>query len=146
MTDIKWDKRFLELARFIATWSKDPSTKTGAVITDGRRVVSLGFNGFPRGVKDTPVRYSNRDLKYKMIVHAERNAILFARQNISACTLYVWPFMPCTICAADIIQSGIVRCVAPPCPPEKLKRWHADLDIARTMFRESGVQLDFLDI
>jgi deoxycytidylate deaminase len=41
----KWDRRFLELARHVAAWSKDPSTQVGAVVAEGKRVVSLGYNG-----------------------------------------------------------------------------------------------------
>jgi deoxycytidylate deaminase len=66
----KWDLRFLEMARMVSSWSKDPSTKTGAVLVDlERRIVSVGYNGFARGVQDLPERYENRELKYKMIVH-----------------------------------------------------------------------------
>ena len=69
----KWDLRFIELAEFIAQWSKDPSTKTGAVITRGVRVVSLRYNGFPQRIADSDERLNNRDLKYKIIIHCERN-------------------------------------------------------------------------
>ena len=49
----KWDMRFLELAALVATWSKDPSTQVGAVIVDSaKRIVSVGFNGAPRGVQE----------------------------------------------------------------------------------------------
>ena len=73
----KWDKRFLALAEHIARWSKDPSTKIGAVIVDpNKRVVSLGYNCFPRGVEDSEERLENREVKYKIIVHCERNALL----------------------------------------------------------------------
>src|SRR5690242_18395881 len=101
----KWDRRFLDLAKFVAQWSKDPSTKTGAVITRGREVVSVGYNGFPRDVEDAPERYNDRELKYKLIVHCERNALLFAKQDLSGCTLYTYPFMSCTPCAGMVIQS-----------------------------------------
>ena len=67
----KWDTRFLSLAEHISSWSKDPSTKVGAaIIGPYRDIISLGYNGFPRGVEDTPERLENRELKYKMIVHA----------------------------------------------------------------------------
>src|SRR3989344_2191240 len=86
----KWDRRFLALAEHVAQWSKDPSTKTGAVIVDpNNRVVSLGYNGFPRGVNDLPERLSNRELKYKIIVHCERNALLFARESVRGYRLVI---------------------------------------------------------
>lgn len=138
-----WDRRFLGLARHVAAWSKDPSTKTGAVIVDSQnRVVSLGYNGLPRGVADTDARLRDRATKYKMIVHCERNAILFARQPLTGCTLYTWPFQSCAPCAAMVIQSGITRCVAPAASPDLLSRWADDCDIAQQMFAEAGVVLD----
>ncbi len=79
----KWDKRFLELAKHVSLWSKDPSTKTGSVIVDQkRRVVSGGYNGLPIGVEDLDERLNNREIKYKMIVHCERNALLFANRDL----------------------------------------------------------------
>ena len=108
MDNNKWDKRFLELAKHIAQWSKDPSTKVGAVIVDDqRRIISTGYNGFARGVLDIDERLSNRDQKLDMIVHGEINAIVFAREPLCGTTLYTWPFMPCSRCAAIVIQAGI---------------------------------------
>ena len=78
----KWDLRFLEMARNAASWSKDPSTKVGAIIVDDdKRVISVGYNGFPKGVRDDE-RLDDRQEKYKIIVHAERNALLFM-QNLN---------------------------------------------------------------
>lgn len=133
----KWDNRFLELAKHIASWSKDPSTQTGAVIADQkRRVVSLGYNGLAQGVEDKPERLNNRDLKYKMFVHCERNAIIFARQPLDGCTLYTWPFMSCAACAALVIQAGIARVVA---PVSENPRWLEDFKLSMDQFKEAGV-------
>ena len=77
----KWDIRFMELAKHISSWSKDPSTKTGAVITDTRnRIVSMGFNGYPQNVPDTDLHI--RETKYAKVIHAEMNAILFAHRPL----------------------------------------------------------------
>jgi dCMP deaminase len=138
----KWDFRFLSLARFIASWSLDPSTKVGAVITDGRRIISIGYNGLPQNVFDSSERLENREIKYKMIVHAERNAIIFAQRSLANCTLYTWPFMSCSACAGMIIQAGIVRVVA---PINDNPRWKEDFEIADIMFTEAAVKLDLLD-
>jgi dCMP deaminase len=141
----KWDRRFLALAEHVASWSKDPSTKTGAVIvTPDNRVVSLGFNGLPRGVEDTEERLHNRDLKYKIIVHCERNAVLLAGRPVEGCTLYTWPFSSCSTCASMMIQAGIKRHVAPPCPEDKKERWAPDLDLAISLYEEAGVRVDLL--
>jgi dCMP deaminase len=106
-----WDKRFLELAELVSSWSKDPSTKVGAVIVDNQNIiVSVGFNGFPKGIKDND-RLNHRDSKYQIIVHAENNALMFAKRPLDGCTIYTYPFMPCPRCAGMIIQSGIKRVV-----------------------------------
>jgi dCMP deaminase len=141
----KWDRRFLGLARLVASWSKDPSTQTGAVIVDGkRRVVSVGYNGFPAGVDDDPARYADRETKYRLIIHCERNALLFAARPLDGCTLYTVPFMSCAPCAALVIQAGITRCVAPVLPPRLVERWGAETDLAAGLFREAGVELCLL--
>ena len=139
MQNIKWDIRYLELAKFISNWSKDPSTKTGAVIVDTNNyVVSLGFNGFPRKVIDSEERLQNRDLKYKMIVHCERNAIIAAKKDLTGCTLYTYPFMSCSPCAGLVIQTGIKRCVA---PYNNNPRWIEDFKLTQIMFTEASVEL-----
>jgi dCMP deaminase len=139
----KWDKRFIEMARLVASWSKDPSTQTGAVIVDQkRRVVSVGYNGLSQGVKDLPERLNNRDIKYKIIVHCERNAIIFANRCLDDCTLYTWPFMSCSTCAAMVIQAGITRCVA---PFSDNPRWKDEFALSQEIFSEAGVNVDLLD-
>ena len=101
----QWDLRFLEMAKHVASWSKDPSTKVGAVIFDEqKRVVSLGYNGFPKGVDDDPKRYADRELKYRMVVHAEANAMIFAQRNLAGCSIATWPFMSCSACAATLLS------------------------------------------
>jgi dCMP deaminase len=136
----KWDQRFMEMARLVASWSKDPSSKVGAVITRGKFVVSVGFNGFPQGIADSAERLENREIKYPTILHAEVNAILSAHQDISGCTLYVTPYMPCPQCAAVIVQSGITRIVYTPSDNE---RW-GQPQLSLTMFQEAGVELTIL--
>ncbi len=143
----KWDFRYLELAKYIASWSKDPSTQTGAVIVGSdNHIVSVGFNGFPKGVNDDPERYANRDLKYKMILHCERVAMLSAERSVKGCTLYTWPFISCSACAAMVIQSGITRCVAPPVPDHLKERWADDMALSTQMFAEAGVQVDIYNM
>ena len=133
----KWDMRFLEMAKLVSTWSKDPSTKVGAVIVDDdRRVISVGYNGFARGVVDSPERLNDRELKYPLTVHAEKNAILFAHQDLRGCTLYTWPFMPCSLCAGMVIQAGIVRVVA---PENDNPRWKDSFELSKQQFAEGRV-------
>ena len=78
----KWDRRFLELAEHISTWSKDPSTKVGCVVVgEDREIRSTGFNGFPRGIEDDAERLEDREQKYPLICHAEENAIMHAART-----------------------------------------------------------------
>lgn len=141
-----WDQYFLGLAEYTARASKDPSTRTGAVIIDeDRRIVSTGYNGFPKGVIDNVERYANRELKYKIIVHCERNAILFANRNLKGCTLYTWPFASCSVCASMVIQAGITRCVAPPIPKNLIERWGEDVKLTEQLFKEANVKLDYIE-
>jgi dCMP deaminase len=133
-----WDSRFLELARLVSTWSKDPSTQVGAVITRDKFVVSLGFNGHPKGVIDSAERLEVREVKYRTIIHAEINAILTAKQDLEGCTIYLWPFMPCSQCGAAIVQAGIKRVVAPKSDND---RWAESFKFTTEMFGEAGVEL-----
>jgi len=141
---MKWDTRFLELCKTVASWSKDPSTKVGAVITQGKRIVSLGFNGFPAGVNDTRGRYDDRNFKYDAILHAEDNAILFAKQDLTGCTIYTWPLPPCSRCSAKIIQVGISRVVSIAPSFDQLDRWNESLRIASEIFRDVGIEVELI--
>lgn len=135
----KWNIRFLELANHIAGWSKDPSTKVGAVIVrPDKTIASVGYNGFPRGVRDYQDRYEDRSIKYPMVVHAEANAIVNAKEPLNGATLYCTLF-PCSSCAGLIIQSGIEVVVTPIPTDEQLDRWGDNMKIARDMFIEGGV-------
>ena len=129
----------MDVAKLAASWSKDPSTKVGAVIVrPDRTVASIGFNGFPRGVLDHEDRYADRETKYAMVVHAENNALLNSRESLEGCTLYVTPLPPCTQCTAAIIQRGIMRVVIDQ-KKEVPENWKKQFDISRTMFQEAGV-------
>lgn len=141
----KWDRRFFDLARLVSTWSKDPSSQVGAVIVDEKnRIVSVGFNGFPMGVADTPERLSTREIKYELIVHAEANAILTAPRSVSGTTIYVYPYLPCSRCAGAIIQSGIKKVIVENRPiPE---RWLENFNLAKNILTEAGVEVEIVDI
>ena len=143
MKSTKWDKRFLELAKLCGSWSKDPSTQVGAVIVDGNnRIVSIGFNGFPQGVEDSEERLVDRETKYDIIVHAEANALMFAKTSLEGCTLYTWPFQPCSRCAGLIIQSGITRVVS---VIHGEDRWKKNIATSRKMLEESNVKMDYYE-
>lgn len=142
MSSQKWDNRFLDLSKHISEWSKDPSTKVGAVIVDkNKRIVSVGYNGFPKGIDDDH-RLHDRETKYLMIVHGEMNAILFANRSLEGCTLYTYPFMPCPRCASMIIQSGITTVIA---PKNDNQRWATQFEESRILFKQAGIKLKELN-
>ena len=136
MSLTKWDKRFLQLAELVSTWSKDPSTKVGAVIVDNsQRIISTGYNGPPRGVLDMP-EYS-REEKLMRTIHAEENAILFARQSLVGASIYITK-PPCANCTAKIVQVGIERVIY--LEPEEAfyARWKDSHSVAQSMLAESN--------
>ena len=134
----KWEQRFLDLAEHIAEWSHDPRTKVGAVIVDDqKRVVSMGYNGFPRGINDSDERYNDRSTKHLFVCHAERNALDNAPHSVQGCTMYV-PLIPCNECAKSIIQNGISKVVSYKTNREDTFNWN----ITRIMFEEAGVLLE----
>ena len=140
----KWDTRFLELAKQIASWSKDPSTKVGCVVVGpDREIRSTGFNGLPRGIKDSDERLNNREIKYPMICHAEENAIMHAARigiSLKECKAYVtWP--PCTRCARSLIQAGITEVIYPK-SVDIPERWATDFDLSLNMFKEAKVKIN----
>lgn len=147
MSQKEWDQRFMEVARLTSTWSKDPSSKVGAVTVNSKNiVVSSGWNGFPRGLKDDFSRLTDRELKYKFVVHAEMNTIYNATYNgvsLDGSTLYVYGLPICSECAKGVIQVGIKRVVMPiSVMPEK---WFESWLTSKSFFDEAGVEYDFIE-
>jgi dCMP deaminase len=139
----KWDYRFLRLAKEVSTWSKDPSTKVGCVIVGPERdVISVGYNGFARGVDDGKERYADRDNKIASVIHGEQNALLFAdRWRLKGATAYTMPWQPCAACASKLIQAGIKRVVSIEADEAVLTRWGKSIKIAENDFLAAGVEL-----
>jgi dCMP deaminase len=139
----KWPRRYLEMARHVSDWSKDPSTKVGAVLVspDGG-TITPGYNGFPRRVIDDPARLHDRETKLAMTLHAEENAILNLPVRPEGYTLYVWPMPPCSHCAAMVIQSGIIKVVA----PEPGDRWAQSCRLGRMMMWEAGLEVEWINL
>ena len=148
----KWDRHFLGMALHHAGMSKDPSTKVGAVVVGpDREILSAGFNGFPRGILDSPERLNDREMKLKLVVHGEMNALLAAARTgmrLKDCTLYlaatdksgaVWGGPPCTRCTVETIQVGIGTIVSFPIKTAPSK-WADDLVLAKSLLAEAGVE------
>lgn len=139
----KWDNKFIELAKNISTWSKDPSTKIGAVaVGDKRQILATGYNGFPRGIKDYSDRLETRETKYKYTIHGEMNCIYNATFNgvsLDGSSLYVYGLPVCSECAKGIIQVGIKRVFM--CYPEDIShKWNESGLQTKEMFHEANVE------
>lgn len=147
----KWDRRFLELSALVASWSKDPSTKCGAVIVrPDKTVCSVGYNGFPMNTDDSEELYHNRELKYSRVVHAEVNAVLHAREPVHGYTMYTTPSSgvgpTCDRCATVVIQSGITTVKHEFVDREFDARWGEAMQRGLTMYEEAGVAVEHLKL
>ncbi|MBR0479661.1 hypothetical protein IJJ49_00080, partial [Candidatus Saccharibacteria bacterium] len=106
-----WDKYFMKIAEAVAEKSKDPSSKMGCVVVDkNKRVVSLGYNGMIQGANEEKMTLSERPMKYYFAIHSEMNAVLFAHQDLSGCTIYN-RVATCENCLKYCLQAGIKRFV-----------------------------------
>jgi len=143
----KWDKRYLDLAKQVSTWSKDPSRKIGAVAVGSKgQVLAQGYNGFPRGIEDSFDRYEDRPTKYRLVVHAEMNVIYNATYNgvsLDGATLYVHGLPVCSDCAKGVIQVGIKRVVMP--YQDIPDHWAESWKNTKEVFDEAGIDYVFLE-
>jgi dCMP deaminase len=144
MTD-KWYRRFMRLAREISTWSKDPSSRIGAVIVnEDRRILATGYNGFPAGIADDH-RWHDKATKYPLVIHGEMNCILNALRSgvsVTGATLFVYGLPICGECAKMIAQSGISRVVLmDPNVPEKERWFKSWNETSKPIFLECGIEI-----
>lgn len=151
MLSNKWHYRFMELAFLISTWSKDTSTKTGAVVVGpDREIRATGYNGFVRGVDDDIPERMERPTKYDFFEHAERNAIYNAcltGTSLKGCIMYA-THAPCTDCARAIIQAGIKTVVTNKIIIDENTpkgTWRDKLEYSAQMFKEAGIEYIELD-
>lgn len=144
-----WDVVMMRMAFVIASMSKDPSTKVGAVLVSPDRTrISVGYNGFPRQIPDKVQWWENREAadteftKYDLVRHAEMNAITQAKTDLTQWTLYV-THHPCLECAKNIVAEGIARviyCIE----VQQINMNINQLKIER-MFEIAGVALERID-
>lgn len=136
----KWDIRYMQLAKMVSTWSKDPRKKVGAIVTEDGYVYGMGFNGFPRGITDAPHRLDNKELKNLLMIHAEENALHLAKGHGD--TVYVYPCLPCSHCLGILLTRGIKRIVTLPARPSETA-WRQDLVLE--LAQEAGVEVTFIE-
>ena len=142
----KWHKRFMEVAELVSTWSKDPSTKVGAIVVGpDREIRSTGYNGLVRGVDDNKPERLERPTKYDFFEHAERNAVYNAcliGASLKGCATNETS-IPCPDCARANIQSRIK--MAATYKPEfdenaPQNTWRDKLVFSEEMFKEAGIE------
>lgn len=146
----KWDKRFMEMAQVVSSWSScfQENRQVGAVITRDKRILTTGYNGAGSGIKSCKERgeclrrklniASGTRAEVCYAVHAEQNAIIQAAKlglSVDGATLYC-THQPCVICAKMIINSGISRVV--------YKEGYPD-DFSLEMFKQAGVTIEKYD-
>ncbi len=146
----KWHKRFMDVAELVATWSKDKSTKVGAIVVGpDREIRSTGYNGIVRGVSDDIPERLERPTKYDFTEHAERNAVYNAcliGASLKGCVIYVTA-MPCPDCARAIIQAGIKTVVTRRVKIDEntpVGTWRDKLVYSEQMFKEAGIECLYL--
>jgi dCMP deaminase len=110
----KWICRFIKLAEQTASWSKDPRRKVGCLIVDpeSKTILSGGYNGFARGIKDD-LRLEDKVVKNRLIIHAEANTIAAAARNghsLLGGVAFITNF-PCLQCAGLLLQAGVTAIV-----------------------------------
>lgn len=136
-----WTSRYMALASMVASWSKDPSTKVGAVLVGkDRRQVALGYNGFPPGIDDSEARLNDRKVKHLLTQHAERNVLDNAHFDCRGATLITTRY-PCHECAKSLVSKGIAKVITPVKPTDPL--WAESSDAAQIVMEEGGVQIEF---
>lgn len=147
--DQKWQIRFMEMAFLTASWSKD-STKVGAVIAKGNRIISQGFNGLAKPFKDKKIARDQsvteirREDKLARTIHAEHNAVLHAKQDLTGCAIFT-THHPCTSCTAMLAQVGISDIYVPKQDPYYLSRWGEHVAMSYEMIEEAGMNLHEVD-
>ena len=135
---MNWDHKLLGLAQHYALWSKDPDHKVGCVLADQyNQVMAGGYNGPPRFVIDS---WETKEEKVARTVHAEINALLFAKHDLKGATAYIYPFLPCSQCMAALIQAGITRIVV--AKDEISRKWNPMITFA--MADEAEIKIEVL--
>lgn len=137
--------KYLQLARhFAELFSKDPSTKVGAIFLapESLQVLTMGYNGMPRGIDEKKMHRWERPQKYKYVTHAEQNCIANACRHgtpLEGCIAVVTMF-PCCDCARSLIQAG-VKTLVTETPNWSCERWGSDFKTSLEMFQEVGTKL-----
>ncbi|MBS3054144.1 MAG: cytidine/deoxycytidylate deaminase family protein [Candidatus Aenigmarchaeota archaeon] len=138
-----WDTYFMNIAQQVAARANCIRRQIGAVLVRDKQIISTGYNGTPRGIKNCFEGYcarcassapSGTSLDKCSCCHAEENAIVQAARHgmrTEGATLYT-TFTACTQCAKMIINAGIKKVVAKEDYPD---------DLGTRLLKEAGVEL-----
>ena len=138
----KWDERFIGIAQYVATWSKQKHPIGAVIVGKDHNIISTGYNGFPNKIKDTTARLLDKALSRDLCIHAEQNAILHAKRDLEGCSLYVYGYMCCSKCALLIIQSGITAIYYKDLPGHTVSEyWKQDFELSKKLLKEAKVKL-----
>mgnify|MGYP001947964747 CR=1 FL=1 len=137
----------MNLAKTWSQNSKDPSSKIGAVAVRDGNVLALGYNGFPKGLKDNDFRLNDRDTKYKLTVHAELNVVYNAAKNgvsLEGSTMFIYGLPMCSDCALAMIQAGVKHIVLDQESVVRRKDWVEKWDITKSILKEANIEWTIL--
>lgn len=134
----------MDLADHVAGWSKDPRTQVGAVVADGKHRPSLGYNGFPPGIRDLSSRLKDYDMKHKLTLHAESNAIHNSGHPVAGQDLYV-TYPPCIRCTVEIIRAKIRSVTCLRGTDEKMEKHGADIELSLSLFAEANIPFSIVE-
>lgn len=127
-----WHERYLHLAMHVAEWSKDPKNKVGAVIVRDNKILATGFNGYPSGVPD--INLEDREYKNLRTIHAEMNAIIQSKQDLTGALVYV-SHHPCSHCTAALMQAGVEHIFYNTDNDHRLSNWTKSLEASKDMVK-----------
>ena len=146
---ISWDTYFMLVALISTERSKDPRTQVGAVIVKNNRILSVGYNGTPRGMTDDEMPWDSfgeetgdiMQIKNSFVVHAEANALdnFSHAVDLQDATMYV-TFSPCSSCALRLANSGIKKVVYLEAYRDKEK-----FLLSKTILEKAGIELLKMD-
>lgn len=145
---MNWNKYFINLCEQIKLRSKDNNTKIGVVIVGSdNQIISTGYNSFPRGIQDTIEERQERPEKYYWFSHAETNAVINCALNgvsSKGSTMYMSCGLPCTDCARNIINAGILTiwCKRDNFSTEK---WREHGKRTIQMFKEANININYYE-
>lgn len=141
-----WDLRWMRISREVASWSKDPRKKIGAVAVRDQREIAKGYNGFPGRIPDYRDMLEDDDTRRRYMVHAEENMLNNAMrhgQSLEGCTVYMYGLAPCQKCTIVLINAGIERLVT--CVTYQDPKWTADWGLSEAVFMQAGVDFSFIE-